>query len=95
MDGLYYPQVEPGALVGEGALLGELVSFSTLVVEEIRAPLTGFVYMNGRYEPDGHTLNDIANEGETIVILMEVMAPDDPSWQPSVHGLALKKEDAK
>jgi len=58
--------------------------------------------MNGRYEADLRTLNDIANEGETLVILMEVMPPDDPSWpvpctrgQLSVHGLAPKKEDAK
>ena len=102
MEGLYYPEVEPGALVGEGTLLGKLVSFSTLEVEEIRAPMRGFVYMNGRYEADLHTLNDIVNEGETIVILMEVMPPDAPSWpvprtrgQPSVHGLAPKEEDTR
>jgi predicted deacylase len=95
MEGLYYPEVEPGALVGEGTLLGKLVSFSTLKVEEIQAPLRGFVYMNGAYEPDGHTLNDIANEGEGIVIMWETMDPDDPSWQPPFHKSPSKKKDAK
>ena len=95
MEGLYYPEVEPGALVGEGTLLGKLVSFSTLEVEEIRAPMPGFVYMNGQYKADGHTLNDIADEGEGIVIMWEVVAPDDPSWQPPFHRSPSKKEDAK
>jgi len=95
MEGLYYPEVEPGALVGEGTLLGKLVSFSTLAVEEIRAPMRGFVYMNGRYEPDGHTLNDIANEGEALVILWEVMDPDDPSWKPPLHKAPRMKEHTK
>jgi len=84
MEGLYYPEVEPGALVGEGTLLGKLVSFSTLEVEEIRAPM-----------PDGHTLNDIANEGEALVILWEVMDPDDPSWKPPLHKAPHMKKDAK
>ena len=95
MEGLYYPEVEPGALVGEGTLLGKLVSFSTLEVEEIRAPMRGFVYMNGQYKADGHTLNDIADEGEGIVIMWEVVAPDDHSWQPPFHKSPHKKEDAK
>jgi predicted deacylase len=88
MEGVYLAKAEPGTLVGEGQLLGKLVSISTLDVEEIRAPRGGFLYMNGRYERDGHTLNDLANQGETIAILMETLHPDDPSWQPSQHGLA-------
>ena len=95
MEGLYYPEVEPGALVGEGTLLGKLVSFSTLEAEEIRAPMRGFVYMNGRYEADGHTLNDIANKGEALVILWEVMDPDDSSWHPPFHETPQMKESTK
>ncbi len=92
MEGLYYARVEPGELVDEGTVLGELVSFTTLEVERIIAPMHGFVYMNGPYLRDGHTLNDIADEGEGVVIMWETVAPDDASWRPPAHQSPAKSK---
>ena len=92
MEGLYYAQVEPGELVDASTVLGELVSFTTLEVKQIIAPMRGFVYMNGPYLTDGHTLNDIANEGEGVVIMWEAVPPDDPSWRPPMHRSPAKSK---
>ncbi|MDP2952710.1 MAG: hypothetical protein Q8O76_05290, partial [Chloroflexota bacterium] len=86
-EGMYLPKAEPGSLVRAGELLGRLISIEDLEVEEIRAPREGFLYMNGRYEHDGHSLNDLANAGETVAIIHEIMVPDDPNLEFSLHAL--------